>query len=937
MNDSVGKTSSSLAITEKKPQKIGGCIGIFFQLFDWNKRLAKKKLFSKKLLPAVRSKQSSKKFGGDDKQPKLHLIADENSGGFPNVKKVDHGKKHETRAPSLVAKLMGLDSMPSVQRSKSRKGFSGNGSGRLEKGVSESKKLERKELVLERVDTKNEWRPQKLQKTGLSERKPVAKLGADPLQIKTVLSRSRKHQLPMPCSSVKSPKSSGKNASRLIDVATRILEPGLQKSRGRYAITYSNTSSCHSNYETVTDGRTYSPPKQPYNSCYHIINAAMPPKSQTPCTNCGLTLNQLGSGSATLERPSKPVAPLSRYVDSCRQGYEMNQPRNIISYPGMVDTKVESLVGSGSQLNTLKCSYDPTTGRKPINKEDQVKWQSTSQQCNSQKDLKLKTQMQNQTLQMKDRKPVNSKSSSVPGNRVSSAASAIRGTKSFAPLGQSFSGHARRGVPGKVDDSKYESERKARIRRKDAISSEQKKRPTNFHHGSLGASSDLSRQARTGSEVISEKEARCKAVSLSYRQTESSSIKSGDQRRTGPRIKKGDGVDSFTFSSSVKNMNQRQIEVEDYDIQKNPIFENICEDVQSTSLPQPASMSGDALSTLLEQKLKELNSQGEDDFAKGGNAPKKTTAVILQELICALTTEQHFHDHPVVQSAAELDPCYNQHCLSNTDTPFRFKAQPTSPPTSARHENGDNHRLSPGSVLEASFSIDSSSSSNQDDISIQRNKRVFELANTYNSEQNTWEPDADLLESTISQRLQTSGILNNVTDLLCNINGTETSLEGSKLIHAKHVILDVELMLANEGFPISHFLSTELETLARVIQKSFRYTRAWNQVKGFAFDSVIEYLDSRYTRYSKCGFSIWSRLPLHMDSEVVILETIQEIRKWTKLAGTIPDDLIEWDMSHSLGKWTDFEVEAFESGIELDQLILQTLIDELVIDLCTCP
>jgi len=49
MNDSTGK---NLAITEKKVhQKPGGCVGIFFQLIDWKRKLSKKKLFSKKLLP----------------------------------------------------------------------------------------------------------------------------------------------------------------------------------------------------------------------------------------------------------------------------------------------------------------------------------------------------------------------------------------------------------------------------------------------------------------------------------------------------------------------------------------------------------------------------------------------------------------------------------------------------------------------------------------------------------------------------------------------------------------------------------------------------------------------------------------------------------------------------------------------------------------------
>ncbi|CAO2814238.1 unnamed protein product [Amaranthus hypochondriacus] len=67
MSESARK-SSSLAIIEKKPhiQRPGGCVGIFFQLFDWNRRFAKKKFFPKKLLPPVRTKVS-KKFNAEEK------------------------------------------------------------------------------------------------------------------------------------------------------------------------------------------------------------------------------------------------------------------------------------------------------------------------------------------------------------------------------------------------------------------------------------------------------------------------------------------------------------------------------------------------------------------------------------------------------------------------------------------------------------------------------------------------------------------------------------------------------------------------------------------------------------------------------------------------------------------------------------------------------
>ncbi|KAM3198878.1 hypothetical protein P3L10_034379 [Capsicum annuum] len=112
-------------MNERQLQRPCGCVGIFFQLFDRNRRFVKK-LFPKKLLSPTCLKQASKKLGGDEKQPKLRLVADENSGGFPNAK--NNGmtdtrceSKCEMKAPCLVARLMGLESMPAGSSSKPQK------------------------------------------------------------------------------------------------------------------------------------------------------------------------------------------------------------------------------------------------------------------------------------------------------------------------------------------------------------------------------------------------------------------------------------------------------------------------------------------------------------------------------------------------------------------------------------------------------------------------------------------------------------------------------------------------------------------------------------------------------------------------------------------------------------------------------------------------
>jgi hypothetical protein len=70
-----------------------------------------------------------------------------------------------------------------------------------------------------------------------------------------------------------------------------------------------------------------------------------------------------------------------------------------------------------------------------------------------------------------------------------------------------------------------------------------------------------------------------------------------------------------------------------------------------TSLQNKLPLKGDALSTILEQKLKELASQEEDELISGGSHLKKSTAMILQELIFALTADQPMSPHAHVFNA----------------------------------------------------------------------------------------------------------------------------------------------------------------------------------------------------------------------------------------------------------------------------------------------
>ncbi|KAL2621803.1 hypothetical protein R1flu_002008 [Riccia fluitans] len=127
--------ATSVHSRDKPPGRTGGCVGTFLHLFDWNPR---KRLFSTKRLPAERPGKATKKKFKDERMPvaKLLLLADEeNRGGFPSPKKLsaaaaaainpggdrskDNGDEHTgKRVPGVVARLMGLESLPECNEGK---------------------------------------------------------------------------------------------------------------------------------------------------------------------------------------------------------------------------------------------------------------------------------------------------------------------------------------------------------------------------------------------------------------------------------------------------------------------------------------------------------------------------------------------------------------------------------------------------------------------------------------------------------------------------------------------------------------------------------------------------------------------------------------------------------------------------------------------------
>ncbi|EFJ21563.1 hypothetical protein SELMODRAFT_443543 [Selaginella moellendorffii] len=255
MTDTPGRLLSSLSNTDGKPPKVGGCVGVFFQLFDWNRRLSGKHLFSTKSLPAERP--PSNKFN-DEKLPmaKLLLIADENRGvhsnsesqsEFGSEKSSEYGS---SKKPGIVARLMGLESLPEAEV-QTKETFFKQQSQEKHRIMQQYQELQMMEdLLQKRPDElrkiRREMESSPGNKVRVEEKMPKnARKDQDPMQKFAKLPLSPKKS-GIPFASILSPsKSSNKvappiksqNSHRrtalLMGAAARILEPGIQASRSR--------------------------------------------------------------------------------------------------------------------------------------------------------------------------------------------------------------------------------------------------------------------------------------------------------------------------------------------------------------------------------------------------------------------------------------------------------------------------------------------------------------------------------------------------------------------------------------------------------------------------------------------------------------------------------------------------------------------------------
>ncbi|KAJ8476127.1 hypothetical protein OPV22_019854 [Ensete ventricosum] len=929
----------SLAIGEKKPQqqrRPSGFVAIFFQLLDWNRRLAKKKFFSRKPLPSVRAaKGPAKKYGADDKMPlaKLLLIDDENQGGFPGEKnsETDVDLGNGMRAPGLVARLMGLQAMPVVAYERPRKATDSGHLSNEQGSGRESLRMDQDLCLEDGGIGKLETRPHKLQKTGaFLERKRTdhgrAKPGASG---KKVLSSPSKEKLRKLVSPVKSPRlPSVDHRTRLMKAATKILEPGLQsRSRAKSALTYMDSfpgDAKGADFVTILKES-----KEP------ICDPLLPDSSMSYGSLGGTSRSEPGEEESLRPKIGSSSSKMSHA--SC-------------SHAGFVEDRLIPFDMEGEHSRTQKTS---ASVQAKITVQGKVKGLGERYNQNSSKTkpdgsptvFPRNQFTQNQSTRVKNKAAIGSSiSSRKQGERD---AYGLNGTKGSVFIDRNVGNCSR--LKTAYEKSSHRralgsNSLEKNMPRKRTISSFSVKNVDAFHSSRAKQSVKSDMSNKKGTRHNSNRSVYKKCI-----ENESKNDHGDDL------IFRRNDIVSFTFNSQIRRASMTSVSegaTERSRTKKEHINEIGC-DRNLMSLAKGSNLTsnrrailrGDELSNLLEQKIRELTSMNREKLEA---RDAWSASSIFEELGTAFISEPNYHKHTNGSSQKGVVSCSVDHSVF----PIQQSQEAKFGPAATVHSTESN-QLSPVSILEASFSNESCSFGSLDASS--GGKLQFGLAENCNATRSS-DLDTELLDSATSVDIRRS-IIHKIRHLTYtslsdpDIHCDDIGFSKTKLGEARHAILNAVLLFENFTLyrsdnsvdtSLESFLLDMLQAILDALrveligEPSYTGTKGTDQLRELIFDCMIECLNSRYYYLCNSGYTPCCNLPFLTTQEQLMREVAKEIRGWIDLAGKYLDDLVKNETETSFGKWTYCKIEAFEASTEMESNILENLVDELVIDFWRC-
>ncbi|XP_075653177.1 uncharacterized protein LOC142623621 isoform X2 [Castanea sativa] len=906
---------------EKEGSKSGGgYVGSFFHLFDWSAK-SRKKLFSSKSDLSELSKQG-KKCDGNLPMTRLHLVDDDDTRAGSSIKGSDYSCASSvtdeegcgTRAPGVVARLMGLESLPT---SNSPEPYS---TSYFDTQSLQDAPYQRKDFdyhhdhqimysgnILNKVDgpARNfvESKPLKMLN------RPIEKFQTEVLPPKSAKSIPITHHKLL--SPIKSPGFiSTKNAAHIMEAAAKIIEPGPQATT-KTKVPLVGSSSVHLKVRDLKE-KVEAAQKVPVVGSSSVNMKVRDLKEKVEATH------KTSRVADTSQRPVESNA--TKYL----KGQSMNK-----SWNGSADTSFraspdieEGSSGSRSKSKSISLAIqakvnvqrregiNSSASRNLVSQKEQSE-ANINQPFKSQpiihKNLNKKSSIHNASgvLRQNNQKQnclMDNKLPSKPLGSNSHSRKVMSGDSSFGrhkssnkTTGNSRLGSRKLGVEAADGDKDTYSSTKNFPRKKRTIDRE-------FHF----------EKNQTVDNVLNDK---------NQRPGQSNLAMDRDFSWAQDSRKKGMDVISFTFTAPLARSMpgsdtscqaaQKNNAISMDHRSKRALLDS--DSIKLSSLGYNV-IGGDSLSMLLEQKLRELTYGVESSSSDSLNVGSASSSASFSS-----SNSSTFRWKNKFQGADEMDGCSSNHIEAG-------------PLVGCRHP-------SPVSVLEPSFSTESCDSSISTDSNSLEGSKLFssvlaqEVIGLNSSKKfSSVEADTELSDSASSTSYGTMAEkYAGISILTGHVSSTKWEIE-----YVKEILFNVELMykdfaLGRACEVINPYLFDQLES--RKIQWGSNSGESRLRRKAL-FDCVSECLDLRCQRYVGGGYGMWVKgVAMVRRKEWLAEEVYKEISGWRGLGDCMVDELVDKDMSSQYGRWLDFEADEFELGIEIEGEIFDSLVYEVVADI----
>ncbi|KAE8717773.1 hypothetical protein F3Y22_tig00110020pilonHSYRG00023 [Hibiscus syriacus] len=918
-----------MGVDKESSRNGGGYVGGFFQLFDWTAK-SRKKLFSSKSDFPEQSKQG-KRSDGNLPMTRLRLTDEDKIRAGTSIKgssdnscasSVTDDDIYGTRPPNVVARLMGLDSLPTYTEPYSSPLFDDAHFRNRNLSYHHDQQVVYPGDLFNKIEgpARNfvESKPQK------TVSKPIEKFQIESLPPKAAKTIPITHHKLL--SPIKSPGFiPTKNAAYVMETAARIIQPS-PHSISKSKMPLVGSSSVPVKVRDFKE-RMEAVQKMPPVGSSSVSLKARDLKEKAEATHKtsrlsertrspvesnaakylkGQSMNKSWNGSTETSPRTSDTEEISSVFKSKGKPISLaiQAKVNVQKREGLASSSNQSLLGPKEQ-SEVKCSQpfksQPST---------QMSLHKKPLMHNCSGVLMQNNQKQN-SIANKDKLPSKHGGSNSQSRKVFSGGSAFEQHRmSGKTVGNSETG-SRKLALGTVDGGKG------------------------------GPSSDMKNPRKKTSKdrnIHFEKNQVVDSVLIEKKQKEDRPVTERNFSWVEDSKKKGMDVVSFTFTSPLTCSMETSAQV----AQKNSSF---CMDnhgkrllLDTNSMKSSSSrynvIGGDALSMLLEQKLRELTNAVESSNQKSLNSVSASNSMSFsQELGNSTSSLPRLHD--------KLGSCYGSNLSSADLQLLRLKQKLQGGVDECSSSPRDAWQPSPVSILEPLFSTESCNSSDStDSFSIEGSKQCSSvqaqevLGLSSLKKQRSQEADTELSDSASSMRSRT----------VAKSNENFVMSESMKLVnweleYVKQILCNVELMFKDFSLgrayeTINPHLFDQLESRRGGFGCNSGELRLDRKA---LFDSVSECIDSRCRQSVSGGYKMWTTgMMILRRNERLAEEVYKEICGWRGMGDCMVDELVDKDMSSQHGKWLDFEVDAFVVvGADIEGQILSALIDEVITELLT--